>query len=193
MTYTHLSTDELIIIEAYFHQNSSVTKISRQMGRARQTVHNVVTFLKRRATALDYYKRYKQNKKRCGRKQTVLPADQHLYVEEKVAHGLDPRCDYWSEGYTINCSGRTLYRLFKRQQFDISTLPMYKESESSNGHKERRGRQTFKRNISEREEADYPAFNVEFGHLEGDTIVGVHHKSAYHYIRLNACQKPSSR
>lgn len=90
MTYTHLSTDELIIIEAYFHQNSSVTKISRQMGRARQTVHNVVTFLKDGHTALDYYKRYKQNKKRCGRKQTVLPADQHLYVEEKVARAGPP-------------------------------------------------------------------------------------------------------
>ncbi|OEK56823.1 IS30 family transposase [Staphylococcus equorum] len=146
MTYTHLSTDELIIIEAYFHQNSSVTKISRQMGRARQTVHNVVTFLKDGHTALDYYKRYKQNKKRCGRKQTVLPADQHLYVEEKVAQGWTPDVITGREEHPINCSGRTLYRLFKR-------------------------------NISERE-TDYPAFNEEFGHLEGDTIVGVHHKSA---------------
>lgn len=176
MTYTHLSTDELIIIEAYFHQNSSVTKISRQMGRARQTVHNVVTFLKDGHTALDYYKRYKQNKKRCGRKQTVLPADQHLYVEEKVAQGWTPDVITGREEHPINCSGRTLYRLFKRQQFDISTLPM-KGKRKPNGHKERRGRQTFKRNISERE-TDYPAFNEEFGHLEGDTIVGVHHKSA---------------
>lgn len=47
----------------------------------------------------------------------------------------------------------------------------------SNGHKERRGRQVFKRNISERVN-DYPAFDREFGHLEGDTIVGEHHKSA---------------
>ena len=46
-----------------------------------------------------------------------------------------------------------------------------------NGHQERRGKQAFKRNIVERE-TDYPAFNEEFDHLEGDTIVGVHHKSA---------------
>ncbi|MBP2099024.1 IS30 family transposase [Enterococcus rivorum] len=26
--------------------------------------------------------------------------------------------------------------------------------------------------------SDYPAFQQEFGHLEGDTIVGLHHKSA---------------
>lgn len=40
-----------------------------------------------------------------------------------------------------------------------------------------RARQTFRRNISERA-ADYPTFDEEFGHLEGDTIVGVRHKSA---------------
>lgn len=46
-----------------------------------------------------------------------------------------------------------------------------------NGHQERRRKQAFKRNIEERE-TDYPVFNEEFGHLEGDTILGVHHKSA---------------
>ncbi len=33
------------------------------------------------------------------------------------------------------------------------------------------------RNISERKK-DYVVFEEEFGHLEGDTIVGIHHKSA---------------
>lgn len=46
-----------------------------------------------------------------------------------------------------------------------------------NGYKEKRGKQAFKRNISEREK-DYVVFEEEFGHLEGDTIVGIHHKSA---------------
>lgn len=49
MTYTHLSTDELIIIEAYFHQNSSVTKISRQMGRAPSNSAQCGDFSERRA------------------------------------------------------------------------------------------------------------------------------------------------
>ncbi|SCT36957.1 transposase (pseudogene) [Staphylococcus aureus] len=46
-----------------------------------------------------------------------------------------------------------------------------------NGHSEKRGRQTFKRHISERIE-EFPLFNKEFGHLEGDTIVGRRHGSA---------------
>ncbi|EUJ33979.1 IS30 family transposase, partial [Brochothrix campestris] len=76
----------------------------------------------------------------------------------------------------ISCSVRTLYRLFKANDFDITKLPM-KGKRKPNGHNERRGRQAFKRNISERL-TDYTQFNQEFGHLEGDTIVGVHHKSA---------------
>lgn len=77
--------------------------------------------------------------------------------------------------HPIDCSVRTLYRLFERQIFNISTLPM-KGERKPNAHKERRGRQAFKRNISERVN-DYPAFDTEFGHLEGDTIVGEYHKS----------------
>ena len=47
-----------------------------------------------------------------------------------------------------------------------------------NGHCEKKGgRQAFKRHISERIE-EFPFFFQEFGHLEGDTIVGRHHRSA---------------
>src|SRR5690625_7040320 len=47
----------------------------------------------------------------------------------------------------------------------------------ANGHKETRGKQAFTRNIAERQE-NHPHVDEEFGHLEGDTIVGVKHKSA---------------
>ena len=50
MTDTHLSTDELVIIESYFQQNISVLKISGQIGRARQTVVDFYMF-----TALQSY------------------------------------------------------------------------------------------------------------------------------------------
>ena len=173
MTDTHLSTDELVIIESYFHQNTPVSKISKLVGRARQTVHKVVTFLRAGHTALDYYRQYKKNKKRCGRRRTELPAEQHAYVEEK---GWTPDVIAGRRDCHINCSGRTLYRMFKRKAFDISTLPM-QGKRKPNGHQERRGRQTFRRKLSDRE-TDYPTFDTEFGHLEGDTIVGVHHKSA---------------
>ncbi|WP_148813800.1 IS30 family transposase, partial [Enterococcus faecium] len=42
---------------------------------------------------------------------------------------------------------------------------------------EKRGKQGFRRSIRDRK-TDYTQFDHEFGHLEGDTIVGGKHKSA---------------
>ncbi|CDR52235.1 transposase (pseudogene) [Staphylococcus schweitzeri] len=66
--------------------------------------------------------------------------------------------------------------MFKENLFDVHALPM-KGKRKPNGHSEKRGRQSFKRHISERIE-EFSIFNKEFGHLEGDTIVGRHHGSA---------------
>ncbi|ELB52388.1 hypothetical protein OKI_03332, partial [Enterococcus faecium EnGen0038] len=39
MTYTHLTTDELVIIESYFKINQSVAKTAHCLNRSRQTIH----------------------------------------------------------------------------------------------------------------------------------------------------------
>ncbi|HFM7323704.1 TPA: IS30-like element IS6770 family transposase, partial [Enterococcus faecium] len=77
---------------------------------------------------------------------------------------------------SVSCGMRTLYRLFSKGIFDIDTLPM-KGKRKPNGHQEKRGKQQYQRSIHDRPD-NYPDFNSEFGHLEGDTIVGIHHKSA---------------
>ncbi|AGY82491.1 integrase [Carnobacterium inhibens subsp. gilichinskyi] len=135
-------------------------------------------------TALEYYQQYKENKTCCGRRKLVLPLEQEEYIKEKVAQGWTPDVIVGRKEMPISCSMRTLYRRFKEKVFDESTLPM-KGKRKPNGHQERRGKQAFKRNIAERE-TDYPIFKKEFGPIfkkefgpiEGDTIVGVHHKSA---------------
>lgn len=77
----------------------------------------------------------------------------------------------------IGCSMRTLYRRFKESSlFDVTTLPM-KGKRKPNGHKETRGKQGNKKILEDRTKA-YPTFESEFGHLEGDTIIGKDHKSA---------------
>ena len=176
MTYTHLTTDELVMIESYYHQNITVSKISAYLKRSRTPIYTVINFLKEGHTTLDYYQQYKKNKKRCGRRKIDLPTEQQAYINEKVAQGWTPDIIIGRKEMPINCSMRTLYRRFKDQVFDETTLPM-KGKRKPNGHQERRGKQAFKRNIAERV-FDYPAFKEEFGHIEGDTIVGVHHKSA---------------
>ena len=176
MTYTHLTTDELVMVESYYHQNIKVAKIAAYLKRSRTPIYNVINFLKEGHTTLDYYQQYKENKKRCGRRKINVLKEQQEYIKEKVAQGWTPDVIIGRKEMPIGCSMRTLYRRFKEKVFDETTLPM-KGKRKPNGHQERRGKQAFKRNIAERE-AGYPAFKEEFGHIEGDTIVGAHHKSA---------------
>lgn len=176
MTYTHLTTDELVMIESYYKENTPVTTIAERLKRSRQTIYNVINHLKTGNTAFNFYLKYKDNKKRCGRRKIVLPKHQRTYIKSKVAQGWTPDIIVGRAEMKIDCSMRTLYRMFKNGIFDVATLPM-KGKRKPNGHKERRGKQAFKRHISDRE-SDYPSFYKEFGHIEGDTIVGIRHKSA---------------
>lgn len=175
MTYTHLTTDELVMIESYFKMKQSVLKTARCLNRSRQTIHTVYQFLKTGKTAMDYYRQYKKNKKRCGRRPIELPKDQKEYIQTRVAQGWTPDVLIGRAEFPIGCSMRTLYRMFQLNKFDVTLLPM-KGKRKPNNHKEKRGKQAFRRTIHERNK-EYANFKNEFGHLEGDTIVGAKHKS----------------
>ena len=54
MTYAHLTPNELLIIEAYFHQETLVAIVYEKLKRGRQTIYNVYHFLKQGKTALEY-------------------------------------------------------------------------------------------------------------------------------------------
>lgn len=72
MTYTHLTTNELIMIEVYYKESLKVTDIIKALGGSKQIVYNVINFLKDGLSAYDYYEHYKANKKRCGRRKTSV-------------------------------------------------------------------------------------------------------------------------
>ncbi|PRT72123.1 IS30 family transposase, partial [Streptococcus anginosus] len=46
MTYTHLTTNELVMIEAYYQENIKVSDIVTSLGRSKQTIYNVINYLK---------------------------------------------------------------------------------------------------------------------------------------------------
>ena len=176
MTYTHLTPDELVMIEAYAKAHQSVTKTAQMLKRSRQTIYTVYAYLKDGHTALEYYQKYKKNKAKCGRRSIVLPAEQVGYIRKKVVQGWTPDVIIGRGEFPIGCSVRTLYRMFKMGIFDCSDLPM-KGKRKPNGHQEKRVKHAFRRSIHERSN-DCTSFEEEFGHLEGDTIVGQKHKSA---------------
>ena len=88
--HSHPTTDELVMIESYYHQKYFVAMIAERLRRSRQPIYNVINFLKQGNSAIDYYKRYKVYKKRCGRHKIILPKKQQKYIKEKVAQGWTP-------------------------------------------------------------------------------------------------------
>src|SRR5699024_3279057 len=177
MAYTHLTMKELGWIETYFEIELPVQKIAQKIERSRQTVYNVVNYLKSGGSIQEYFDRYKANKKKCGAKKKELLPHQVTYVKDKIKAGWTPDVIIGRNEMDLGCSVKTLYRRFKDSPvFDVSTLPM-EGKRKPNGHAEKRGKQAFKRGIEDRSQ-DYPNFEKEFGHLEGDTIIGKDHKSA---------------
>ncbi|API88344.1 hypothetical protein BKP56_03070 [Marinilactibacillus sp. 15R] len=81
MTYTRLTTDELVLIESYHRNNISVLKISQYLTRSRQTIHTVVSFFKEGHTALDYHKQYKAKK-------NVAADGKSIYLKTNLAQGV---------------------------------------------------------------------------------------------------------
>ena len=101
----------------------------------------------------------------------MLPIEEKEYIKDMADKGWTPDVIIGRADQPISCSVSTLYRRFKQGEFNVLHLPM-KGKRKANGYQERRGKQAFKRNISEREK-DHVDFETEFGHLEGDTIIGV--------------------
>ncbi len=54
MTYTHLTTNELVMIEAYYQENIKVSDIANALERSKQTIYTVTNYLKEGYSAYDY-------------------------------------------------------------------------------------------------------------------------------------------
>ncbi|HBL2958186.1 TPA: IS30 family transposase, partial [Enterococcus faecium] len=113
MTYTHLTPNELVMIEAYFHQETPVAIVAKQLKRGRQTIYNVYNFLKCGGTALEYFEQYKENKRRCGRTEIIFPAEEKEYFAKRSTEGWTPDVIIGRAERTFSCSVSTLYRRFK--------------------------------------------------------------------------------
>ncbi|TKL86379.1 IS30 family transposase, partial [Enterococcus faecium] len=70
---------------------------------------------------------------------------------------------------SFSCSVSTLYRRFKTGELNVLHLPM-QGKRKPNGYKEKRGKQAYKRNISQPKK-HYKVFEEEYRNKEGDTIV----------------------
>uniref|UniRef100_UPI0028979EE7 helix-turn-helix domain-containing protein n=1 Tax=Streptococcus parasuis TaxID=1501662 RepID=UPI0028979EE7 len=159
-TYTHLTTNELVMIEAYYQEGKKVCAIAKSFGRARQTIYNVISFLKTGHSAYDYYQRYKAKERHCGRQKTQLTKPIHEFIQSYLASDWSLDVIKGAHPYKIPCSMRTLYRLADRDIFKKEDMP-WQGKRKPNGKKERRGKQAYRRDLRERADV-YPNFETEF-------------------------------
>ena len=110
------------MMKAYFQENIKVLDIANSLGRSKQTIYNVINYLKEGHSAYDYYNRYKINKKRCGRNKTSLSQAEKNFIQTHL--DLSWSLDFINRAHPdrISCSMRTLYRLADRGIFKKEDL-----------------------------------------------------------------------
>ena len=131
-----------------FSSRNPVAIVAKQLKRGRQTIYNVYNFLKCGGTALEYFEQYKENKRRCGEPKSFFLLRKKNTLKRST-EGWTPDVIIGRAERTFSCSVSTLYRRFKTGEFNVLHLPM-QGKRKPNGYKEKRGKQAFKRNISER-------------------------------------------
>ncbi len=132
------------MIEAYFHQETPVAIVAKQLKLDAKQFTMSITFSNVVEQHLNTFEQYKENKRRCGRTEIIFPAEEKEYIEKRSTEGWTPDVIIGRAERTFSCSVSTLYRRFKTGEFNVLHLPM-QGKRKPNGYKEKRGKQAFKR------------------------------------------------
>ncbi|WP_338968685.1 IS30 family transposase [Spiroplasma endosymbiont of Lonchoptera lutea] len=181
--YKYLTIESIIAIKEYKSYGFSIRKIAKAIDYSKSTVHRVCKLLNQNLLLLEILNQVQKNKQNAGRKLIILTLTEintinHLLITKNYA--LDIIADFLKKNKIKNISTKTLYNMFKtnRMGFDEKNL-LRKGKNKPHKQKETRGRINNCKSIHERNLIIPNIKNIqEFGHLEGDTIVGKDHKSS---------------
>ena len=181
MLQKHITINELTNIHIYFLKGINAYQCSNLMNIGKDKAYYYFNLFKKGFTVLQIFNNYKENKSKCGRKKLILSKEKCIEINELLDKdwSVDAICgrDKLVES-DERCSTKTLYRMVKDGLFDETKLRR-NGKRKKNYQKETRGKINDCKTIHERDEK-YPKANpsIEFGHFEGDTIVGKKRKSA---------------
>ena len=181
MSQKHITINQLTNIEANFHLNINARTCAIRMKLGKDKVYTYYKLFKNGMSVEEVYSQYKMNKQRCGRKKIKLSDKKLTLIEDALDEG-------WSldaisgrdrlENNPERVSTGTLYARVKEGLISAHKLRRQGKRNPKN-HKETRGKINQCKTIHNRNE-EYPKSQKgsEFGHFEGDTIIGEKRKSA---------------
>jgi IS30 family transposase len=181
MLQKHITINELTNIHIYFLKGINANQCSRLMNIGKDKAYHYFNLFKKGFTVLEIFDNYKENKSKCGRKKLIFTQDKCTEINELLDKdwSVDAICgrDKLVESEE-RCSTKTLYRMVKDSLFSESKLRR-KGKGKKNYQKETREKINDCKTIHERDKK-YPKakLGIEFGHFEGDTIVGQKRKTA---------------
>lgn len=181
MLQKHITIEQLVCIQIYQRFNINALQCSEMMGIGKDKAYHYYRLFKKGLKPIEIYQQYKKNKSKCGRKKLVLSEEKLESINKLLDNdwALDSICgrDQLLDAVE-RCSTKTLYRMVEDKIIDASKLRR-KGKRKPNHHQETRGKINDCKTIHERNEKypDAPE-SREFGHFEGDTIVGKKRKSA---------------
>ena len=181
MLQKHITIEQLVCIQIYQKFKINAYQCSLMMGIGKDKIYHYYKLFKEGFKPLEIFQQYKANKSKYGRKKKILSEDKLNFINELLEgdwslDAISGRDQLLKA--TEMCSTKTLYRMVEDKIIDASKLRR-KEKIKPNNHQETRGKINDCKTIHERNEKyPYAPENKEFGHFEGNTIVGKKRKSA---------------
>lgn len=181
MLRKHITINQLTNIQIYQNNGVNAYQCSKFMKVGKDKIYKYYKLFKKGSTVLDIYQQYKDNKRNCGRLKVRFSEGKsdkiNLLLDKDWS--VDSICgrDKLLEAEEC-CSTKTLYRMVADGIFNSNKLRR-KGKRKPNNHKEKRGKINNCKTIHERDNKYFmKSKDVEFGHFEGDTIIGEKRKSA---------------
>ena len=182
MSKNNITIEELTNIECNFKNKVKARECAKRMNIGKDKVYNYYRKFYEGLTVIEIYEKYLENRKRCGRKKRIPSIEKLEYIEKRLTEdgwSLDAlagrdKLELAEERYSTT----TLYRRAAEGIIDETWL-LRKGKKKYNKNMKRTGLVKEVKTIHERDKKYLDISKKDnFGHLEGDTIVGKNHASA---------------
>lgn len=177
MSNKHITIEQLIFIEKYYIEGLTGREAARRLRIGKDKVLHYFKQLKANKSTSEIYNQYKRNKQKCGRKKIQLSQRKLEDIEKKLNNdwSIDAICgrDKREKQLERVCT-KTLYRIVKSKP-KLKRL-LRRSGRKGRKQEETRGKLNTGKTIHQRNESYQ--ITQEFGHYEGDTIVGEKRQSA---------------